>query len=315
MKAIGTGPRSFPQIAQQLLDRPLLIHPHKAEVLICALQHKLGIVSMETIDGITLDAKAMIERTAMARDAARDRANGKTYHVDGDIAVIPIEGVLVQKNGWLDPMCGFTGYDGLWIKLRDAMRDPDVYGIWLDIDSPGGSVAGLFAFVEELAKSTASEGGKPIYAWVNEMACSAAYAIASVCDKVYGPRCAMVGSVGSVIVHTEISNALVENGITVTVIRSGERKYRGNTYEPLDDETQAKWQQSVDESRAHFAEVVSMGRGISTDAVLATEADSFEGEDAVRLNLLDQVLAEREAWGLLEEECDTIKRKDRRNGR
>lgn len=312
MTAIGSGPRSFPHIAQQLLDRPLLIHPHKAEVLICALQHKLGIVKMDTIDGITLDAKAMIDRAALARDAVRDRNSGKTFHIEGDIAVIHIDGVLVHKYGWLDPMSGFTGYDGLSIKLRDAMRDPDIYGIWIDIDSPGGAVSGLFAFVQELAKSAMSEGGKPIYAWVNEVACSAAYAIASVCDKVYGPRDAMVGSIGSVIVHTDISSALEEGGVKVSVIRSGERKYRGNAYEPLDDKTEAKLQKSVDDVRSRFAGWVSMGRGISRRDVLATEADWFEGEEAVERKLLDAVLTEREAWSRLEAECDDIKRNRRR---
>lgn len=311
MRTIGSGPRSFPHIAQQLLDRPLLLHPHKAEVLICALQHKLGIVSMETVDGITLDAKAMLDKAALARDAVRDRSNGKTFHVDGDIAVIPVDGVLVHKYGWLDPMSGFTGYDGLSTKLRDAMRDPDIYGIWLDIDSPGGSVAGLFAFVEELALSTQGEGGKPIYAWVNEMACSAAYAIASVCDKVYGPQDAMVGSIGAVIVHTEASQALEENGIKVSIIRAGDRKYRGSAYEPLDSKTAKKLQKAVDDSRQRFARLVSIGRNIDIKDVLATEADWFEGEEARQRGLLDAVIREREAWSRLEEECDTIKRSRR----
>lgn len=313
MRTTGNSPKSFPHIAQQLLDRPLLVLPHKAEVLIYALQQKLGIISMDTIDGVTLDAKAMVDRAAMARDAVRDRSTGKTFHVDGDIAVIPVDGVLVHKYGWLDPVSGFTGYDGLSIKLRDAMRDPDVYGIWLDIDSPGGSVAGLFAFVEELALSTQGDGGKPIYAWVNEMACSAAYAIASVCDKVYGPQDAMVGSIGAVIVHTEISAALEENGVSVRVIRAGDRKCRGNRYEALDDPTITKFQQSVDECRKRFAALVSLGRGIPVKDVLATEADCFEGDEAVSLGLLDAVTSEREAWSRLEEECDRIKRK-RRSG-
>lgn len=311
MRTIGSGPRSFPHIAQQLLDRPLLLHPHKAEVLICALQHKLGIVSMETVDGITLDAKAMLDKAALARDAVRDRNAGKTFHVEGDIAVIPIDGVLVPKYGWLDPMSGFTGYDGLSRKLNDAMKDPDIYGIWLDIDSPGGSVAGLFAFVEELALSTQGEGGKPIYAWVNEMACSAAYAIASVCDKVYGPQDAMVGSIGAVIVHTEFSEALEENGIKVNIIRAGERKYRGSSYEPLDTKTATKLQKSVDDTRQRFARLVAIGRQMDVKDVLATEADWFEGDEARERGLLDAVLSERDAWARLEEECDRIKRQRR----
>lgn len=304
-------PQGFPHIAQQLLNRPVAIHPHKMEVLLCALQQKLGIVSMSTIDAVTLDAKAMMDRAALARDAKYDRERGNSYAMDGDIAVIRIEGTTVHKAGWLDAMSGFCGYNMLARQLTEAYRDPDVLGIWLVIDSPGGAVAGLFALVEELAKMTASEGGKPIYAWIDEMACSAAYAIAAVCDKVYGPQDAMVGSIGCVMVHTAMNRALDDNGIDVTVIRSGERKMRGNPYEGLDEATATKFQASVDDVRKRFANLVSMGRNLPVKDLLATEGDWFEGEEAVRLGLMDAVLSEREAWGRLEEECDRIKRERR----
>jgi signal peptide peptidase SppA len=304
-------PQGFPHIAQQLLNRPVAIHPHKMEVLLCALQQKLGIVNMTTVDAITLDAKAMMDRAALARDAKYDREGGKMYAVDGDIAVIRVEGTLVHKAGWLDAMSGFCGYNMLTRQLNDAYRDPDVLGIWLEIDSPGGAVSGLFSFVEELAQMTASEGGKPIYAYVNEMACSAAYAIASVCDKVYGPQDAMVGSIGCVMVHTSVNRAMDENGIDVTVIRSGERKMRGNPYEALDETTAAKFQASVDDVRKRFANLVAMGRNISVEAAMATEADWFEGAEALELGLLDAVISERDAWSRLEEECDRIKRERR----
>ncbi len=210
--------QGFPNIAGQLLNNPLAIHPHKAEVLVCALQQRLGIVRMDTIDGVTLEAKEMLDRAAIARkqglasDATYDRENRKAYEMAGSIAVIRIEGTLVHKAGWLDAMSGFCGYTTLARQFDEAFNDPDVLGIWVDIDSPGGAVAGLFAMIEEMAKGTQSEGGKPVYAWVNEMACSAAYAIASVCDRIYGPRDATVGSIGCVIVHTSVADALNENG-------------------------------------------------------------------------------------------------------
>jgi capsid assembly protease len=306
-------PQGFPNIAQQLLNRPVAIHPHKMEVLLCALQHKLGIVSMNTIDSVTLDAKAMMERSALAGDAKYDRDSSKAYAVDGDIAVIRVEGTCVHKAGWLDAMSGFCGYNMLTRQLNDAYRDPDVLGIWLEIDSPGGAVSGLFSFVEELAQMTADgEGnGKPIYAWVNEQACSAAYAIAAVCNKIYGPEDAMVGSIGCVVVHTSVNRALDENGIDVTVIRSGERKMRGNPYEALDEKTAAKLQASVDDVRKRFANLVSIGRNMPVADILATEADWFEGKEAVSLGLMDAVISEREAWSRLEEECDRIKRERR----
>ena len=311
MRTIGTGPRSFPQISAQLLNKPLAIHPHKAEVLMCAMQQKLGLVSLKTIDGVTLEAKEMVERAALARDASRPGASGRSFHMDGDIAVIHIEGTLVHKYGFLDPVSGFTGYDGLTTKLTDAVRDPDVLGIWLDIDSPGGAVSGLFAFVQKLAAATQASGKKPIYAYINEQACSAAYAIASVCDKVYGPQDATLGSIGCVMIHTSFADALEENGIQATVIRSGERKYRGNMYENLDETTLAKFQQSVDGVRNRFANLVAMGRGISVQAAMATEAEWFEGDGGVEAGLMDAVITEDEAWSRLEEETDRIKRERR----
>jgi capsid assembly protease len=311
VKSIGAGPRPFAKIAQELLNKPLAIEPYKAEVILCAIQQRLGIVSLDTIDGMTLEAKQMLDRAASAQDATRNYDKGRTFHADGNIAVIHIDGTLVHKFGWLDPMSGMTGYDGIATKLRDAMRDPDIEGIWLDIDSPGGAVSGLFALCEELAASTLSEGGKPIYAYVNEQACSAAYMIASVCDRVYGPQDAMVGSIGCVMLHHDYTAMMDDAGIKVTVIRAGERKMRGNSYEGLDDTTLAKYQASVDDVRVRFSMFVAAGRGIEFDAVMATEADWFEGAEAVRLGLMDAVLPEREAWSRLEEEIDTIKRERR----
>lgn len=310
--------QGFPNIAGQLLNRPLAIHPHKAEVLVCALQARLGIVEMTTIDGVTLEAQEMLNKAAfaqkgaLARDATYDTDRSKPYRMDGNIAVIHIEGTLVHKAGYLDAMSGFCGYNMLQRQFEAAFEDNDVLGIWVEIDSPGGAVAGLNQFVEYLASNTQSEGGKPVYAWVNEQAYSAAYAIASVCDKIYGPRDAGVGSIGCVIVHTSIAKALDENGVAVTVIRAGERKYRGSQYEDLDEATSAKLQKAVDDSRAQFANLVSMGRNLPVAAVLATEAEWFEGEEAIELGLMDEILTERQAWMRLEEEVDRIKQERRR---
>ena len=306
-------PQGFPNIAGQLLNRPLAIHPHKAEVLVCALQQRLGVVSMETMDGVTIEAREMLARAegarkeALSRDARWDPEGRKSYEMSGDIAVIHIDGTLVHKAGYLDTASGFCGYNVLSRQFEQAFSDPDVTGIWVEIDSPGGAVSGLFALVEQIAMGTQAMGGKPVWAYVNEMACSAAYAIASVCDRIYGPQDATVGSIGCVIVHTSIAQALEENGIAVTVIRAGERKYRGNQYENLDKKTAEKFQTSCDDSRQRFANLVARGRPMSVEQVLATEADWFEGDKATALGLIDEVISEREAWARLEDECASIK--------
>lgn len=302
-RPLNLAPRDLPSIAEEMSDRPLAILEHKAEAISIALQARLGIISFQNVNGRVLEAREMMEKAALATDATRSYDSRRTFHEDNGIAVIQVEGTLVHKFGWLDPISGMTGYDGMTRKLRDAMADPDIHGIWLDINSPGGTVAGMHAFIEELALSSASANpnGKPIYAYVNEMACSAAYAVASSCDQIYGPEDAMVGSIGTLAMHFELTKALDEEGVAVTVFRSGERKARGGPYEELDEEFVTKLQDSLDRSRDRFAEFVEMGRPMTLEQIMATEGEWYEGSQAVELGLMDAVLSEADAWGRLEQ--------------
>lgn len=297
MKTNPRQPAHFGQIAQRMFNVPLCIEPNKAEIICAALHQRLGIMKVERLDSTVM---GVVDMKAMVDDAYRQGRSDKVFHIDSGVAVIPVTGTLLHRYGHLDPWSGATGYDGIARKLRAALSDNDVRAIWLDIDSPGGEVSGLFALVREIAMSTQSEtGGKPIWAYANEMACSAAYAIASVCDKVYAPKEAIVGSIGSIIMHTDFSEMLDENGIKVTMIRGGERKARGGPYEALDDATLSKLLDAVEKTRVEFAGYVAMGRNLDVDAVLATEADWFDGEEADDLGLIDGVGDEREIWDRL----------------
>lgn len=294
MKQNARQPMHFGQIAQRLFNVPLAIEPTKAEVICAALHQRLGILQVERMDSTVM---GVVDMKAMVDDAYRAGRSDKVFHMDSGVAVIPVTGTLLHRYGHLDPWSGCSGYDGIARKLRAALSDNDVRAIWLDIDSPGGEVSGLFALVREIAMSTQSEtGGKPIWAYANEMACSAAYAIASVCDKVFAPKEAIVGSIGAIIMHTDFTEMLDANGIKVTMIRGGERKARGSAYEALDEATLTKLQEAVEKTRREFAGYVAMGRNLDVDAVLATEADWFDGEEANDLGLIDGVGDESEIW-------------------
>lgn len=287
----------FAQIAQRVFNVPLCIEPSKAEVVSAALHQRLGILSVQRLDSTVMGINEM---KAMTDDAYRSSRSDKVFHLDHGIAVIPIVGTLLHKFGWLDPVSGMTGYDGILRKLRAALADNDVKAIWLDIDSPGGECAGLFATVREIGENAkAGSGTKPIWAYCNEMACSAAYAIASVCDKVYAPREAMIGSIGAVIMHADFSRRMEADGIRVTIIRGGERKARGNAYEELDDETLFQLQDAVEKTRREFAQYVAVGRNINVLKVLDTEANWFDGEKAYEIGLIDGIMDETEAWNSL----------------
>lgn len=69
-----------------------------------------------------------------------------------------------------------TSYEGIVHQIESVVRDPKVRNIILDIDSPGGERVGAMETAELIRKANEA---KPVYAMVNGMAASAAYALAS----------------------------------------------------------------------------------------------------------------------------------------
>ncbi|MBA5779520.1 S49 family peptidase [Stappia sp. F7233] len=224
------------------------------------------------------------------------------YASVGGVAVVGVRGYLVDTlpfhgSDWI------TGYNGIRMAVSAALGDPDIKAIVLDIDSPGGMVAGCFELVGWLRDAGRK---KPLMAIVKDMAASAAYAIASAAEAITVPMTGSVGSIGVVRMHVDISGLLEKGGWKITVIQSGARKTDGSPYRPLDPEAAEDWQATVDAFRSVFADHVAEGRGIGKDEVLGTEARLFEGpigtKAAADLGLIDAVMAPDEAFARILEE-------------
>jgi len=173
---------NLPHLAQRMFNTPLALHPRKAEVVMAALTDRFGLTRIQSMSDWEDEDDSF---SRQARDTGYDVVEG--------IAIIPIQGTLVQKLGTLRPYSGMTGYDGIRACFLRALYDSEVKAICLDIDSPGGEVAGCFDLVDEIF---AARGSKPVWAILSESAYSAAYALASAADKIIVPRTGGVGSVG-----------------------------------------------------------------------------------------------------------------------
>ena len=106
-----------------------------------ALAERLGVSKIMRMDGTEVLAQPL----AFSGDddfSGPGRARQTGYDLVGPVAVIQVEGTLVQKLGTLRPYSGMTGYDGIRQNFLEALSDPAVEAIVLDIDSPGGEVAG-----------------------------------------------------------------------------------------------------------------------------------------------------------------------------
>lgn len=277
--------KNLPHLAAKLFNVPLALRPEKAEVVMAALADHFGVARLFS-GGTTINlthggARAFIDQA----DTQPGRNVG--YDVCAGVAVVPISGTLVQKLGSMRPYSGMTGYDTIRLNLLSALADAQVKAVMLDIDSPGGEVAGCFDLCDTIY---AARQIKPVWAVLNESAFSAAYAIASSATRITVPRTGGTGSIGVICMHTELSRALDKAGIAVTMIRFGAHKAEANGVEPLSDAARAKIQAEVDAMGELFVATVARNRGLTQAKVRDTEAGCFTGQAGVDLGLADAVM-------------------------
>lgn len=288
----------LPHLSQRMFNVPVAISPAKAEIIIAALADRLGVAHMFRPGG---EAVALAPMAFWDDDEAPRRSVDRGYDVANGIGLIHVCGTLVQKNGYLRPYSGMTGYDGIRQNLLTALDDPDVKGIALDIDSGGGEVAGCFDLVDTIYEA---RGEKPMWAILDESAYSAAYAIASACDRIIVPRTGGTGSIGVVCCHVDWSKALEKEGIAVTFIQHGAKKTDGSAEKPLSDSALAGFQADIDSLGELFIDTVARNRGIAASKVSATEAGTFLGRAGVDIGLADAVMAPDAAFRALLDTLD-----------
>ncbi|MDD9330996.1 MAG: S49 family peptidase [Bartonella sp.] len=210
----------------------------------------------------------------------------ETYVVRNNVAILPVHGTLVRRSAWLGSLSGLTSYEGLSASFREAMAQPDVRAVLLDIDSGGGEAGGVFDLVEEF-QTLSKQYDKPIWAHANEFACSAAYAIACSASQIWVARTGVVGSIGVVCAHLDQSRADEKHGLKWTFVFEGDHKVHGNPHEPLADTAQIKMQADCALLYEMFVDLVVQNRRLSTDAIRDTKAETFIGTQALTLGLAD----------------------------
>lgn len=200
--------------------------------------------------------------------AAAERNGPRNGPRAGLVAIVPVYGTISARAGMMSRSSGGTSVEEITGMLRDAQANADVNSIILDVDSPGGTVDGVFELSSEIRAMRQSNGGaKPIVAVANTMAASAAYLIASAADEIVVAPSGQVGSIGVILPHIDRSVSEQTAGVKTTLIHAGKYKTEGNPFEPLTDESRAAMQQRVDEYYGMMKADIAKGRGVSVDLV------------------------------------------------
>ena len=255
----------LPNLAARVFGAPLLIHRPKLDVILAVLGPRVGVI----------DLAAPAGHTPVPRSPAS---------TEPSIAVLPIHGTLVRRTVGLEAESGLLSYTAIAAQLDAALADSNVAGILLDVDSPGGESGGVFDLADRIRTAAAV---KPVWAVANDAAFSAAYALASAASRVFVSRTGGVGSIGVIAMHVDQSVKDAQDGLRYTAVFAGDRKNDLNPHQPISDQAHAFLQGEVNRVYSLFTETVARHRGLSADAVRATEAGLFFGQDAIAAGLAD----------------------------
>lgn len=234
--------------------------------------------------------QAALEQVAADQSARNTRRQALANSAGNGIAVLPLYGVVTQRGNMVDDVSGpgSVSTQLFATALRDAIADPAVGSILIDIDSPGGSVYGVAELADEIA---AARSQKPVVAIANSLAASAAYWIGAQASELYVTPGGEVGSIGVWQAHFDYSEAMSRDGVKPTLISAGKFKVEGNPYAPLDDEARSFLQSRTDDYYAAFTKAVAKGRGVAISQVR-------EGMGQGRVLGADAALAENMVDGI-----------------
>lgn len=203
--------------------------------------------------------------------------------------IVTIRGPLAQRA--IADMCGYVdGYDAVVARFEAALSDQAIDAVVVDIDSPGGDVAGLEQAVEAMRKAQA-RSGKPVFVYVNECAASAAYWIAAAVatEGISLPPAAMVGSIGCIGGIVDETKALEQDGIEVTLVRYPEGKAESHPAGPVKPLAEDRLRGRVTAAGKRFVAAMAKARAMSAEQIEGLNGALHEGQQAVREGLADRV--------------------------
>ena len=229
-----------------------------------------------------------IDISALEAKLGRPLANeAKPYTIQDGVAIIPVEGVIAKRANLFSQISGGVSTELVGRDIKDALADPAVHSIILAIDSPGGTVDGTTTLADLVAGAT-----KPVVSLASGTMASAAYWIGSAANSNFiTESTTIVGSIGVVATHQDVSKAQEAQGIKTTEIFAGQYKRIASSYAPLSKEGRQTMQDQVDYTYSLFVSAVAKQRCVSEDTVLKNMADGriFIGQQAIDAGLVDGV--------------------------
>ena len=265
------------RIFQSLHNKPQLIEPQTFDTLLSYLdlRNKVG-----------LDANMPESFGEEQKQEEQDEGEN-----DGTV-FINIFGSLKYRKDAFDSMCGVVSYQSLMEDVEEAIEN-GAENIVMVIDSGGGEAYSCFTCANDI-RSMCDNAGVKLYAYVDGMAASAAYALACMADEVIANPMAEVGSIGVVVSLLDTAEYMKNEGLKRIFITDGDSKVPFDADGHFKKEFIDDLQLSVKKMGDMFREYVSSHTGISVEDLEATQAKVYDAETALSMGLINKIMTQSE---------------------
>lgn len=154
------------------------------------------LITDSALDQLMAIADRMGDPEALETRLGRPLDNSQSAVVRDGVAIIPVTGPIFRYANMFTRISGATSTQVLATDIQAALDNPQVRGIVLNVDSPGGEANGINELSDLIY---AARSKKPIKAYVGGMAASGGYWIASAASEVIIDDTGMAGSIGAVV--------------------------------------------------------------------------------------------------------------------
>lgn len=204
------------------------------------------------------------------------------------IAVLSLDGVI-QDLGSVSPFLS-VGYNHQFFmnQLNDIYEDPNVKGVVLTVNSPGGGVvesADIYDAIREIQVSR----DIPVYVSMGGMAASGGYYVAAPAEKIFVNRETITGSIGVIMESMNYAGLAEKYGIEFNTIKTGPYKDIMSGSRAMTDEEHEMLQEMINDSYERFVEIIADGRGMSIPEVKkVADGRIMNGRQAIEVGLADE---------------------------
>lgn len=215
--------------------------------------------------------------------AHKNSTSGKVSSSDNTIAIIYAQGTILGGEGDVN----IIGEGSMRRALQEARKDKKVKAIVLRIDSPGGSAltSDLIWREIELTKKA-----KPVVVSMGNLAASGGYYIACNASEIFAEETTITGSIGVFGTLPNITKLTNNIGIHTEQVKTHQNASGYSIFTPLDENTRATVQESVENIYSVFVDRVAKGRNMKFEEVDSiAQGRVWTGSDAIKIGLVDKI--------------------------